>query len=77
MVGDGGLEFVDQVGKEHVAAAVAAVDGADEETDRQAGLAAAANAQPDQVLVLLEIVQGVIEGQEPLLVELGRFSFAG
>ena len=52
MIGDGAVEFGDQVGKEHVAAAVALVDGVDEKAGGQAGLAAAGGAQPDQVLVV-------------------------
>ena len=37
----------------------------------QAGLAAAADAQPNDVLVLVHVAQGVVEGHDPLFVELG------
>jgi len=71
MVGDGAVEFADQVGKEHVAAAVAVVDGVDEETGGQAGFPAARNAHPNEVLVFAHVAQGVVEGQQALFVEFG------
>ena len=42
-----------------------------EESRGQAGLAAAADAQPDDVLVLVHVAQGVVEGHDSLFVELG------
>ena len=71
MVGHGGVEFANEVGKEHVTAGVALVDGVDEETGGQSGLAAATDAQPDEVLMVVHIAQGVVEGHDLLLVELG------
>ena len=42
-----------------------------EETGRQAGLATATDPEPDEVLVVLHVVQGVVESHDPLFIELG------
>ena len=71
VIGHRAVELGDEVGKEHVATAMALVDGVDEKAGGQAGLAAAGGAQPEQVLALVHVAQGVVEGHDFLFVELG------
>ena len=71
MIGHRLVEFVDQFGKKDVAAAVALIDGLNEETGGQASLAASGASQPEDVLVLFHVAQRVAEGEEFLLIEFG------
>src|SRR5258706_8905773 len=65
------VEFVDQLGKKDVTAAVALIDGMNEEAGGQAGLTASGGSQPDDVLVLFHVAQRVVEGEDSLLIEFG------
>ncbi len=71
MIGDGLIEFTDQVGEEDVTAAVTLLDGVDEKAGGQARLAAPGGAQPDDVLGLGDKVQAVVESQDGFPVQLG------
>ena len=71
VVGDGLVEFGDELGKEDVAAGFALVDGVGEKAGGQAGFADAGGTQPNDVLILGEVAGAVVKGLDGLFVELG------
>ena len=71
VVGGRTVELGDDVGKQDVVGAVALVDGMEQKAGGQAGLANACPSEPDDVLVVFDVAQGVVEGHYFLLVELG------
>jgi len=70
-VGLGAVQFIKQIGKEDVTAASALMNGLNEEARRQAGLAAAGAAHPDDVLLVRKKGHGVVEGHDLFLAQLG------
>src|SRR2546422_2743656 len=70
VVYDGAVKLANELREEGIASCVAPVDRLDEEARRKPRLPRARRTYPDQVLTLLHEVEGIVEGEDPLFLEL-------